>query len=625
MKYPSIVFLSAAVTLFAISGIQDSQAESRTEKPSLRKSHPVSVVEADIYVNRAQTTMRLKCFAEDLELLQGVEALEDGFYDSEELLDATKDHAEYLAQRITIRDSDGNLFKPKVTEIIDIEIPDEGIKAGMLMNYPMGFEIEFKYDRPPEFITVQQNMVAEGALLPSELKILLKQAGSDTPYMHMMKPGAPETFRFDWDKPILSTDASEKEWEVWFEEQREKNLGITSYSSVYSFIYITAYEVRHEVLIPLATLATLMDIERRDESFLDVDEQEAAAKKIEQFFSIGNPVLIDSVEVQPVFDRVDFYGLDLRDFAVQAEKRRISMASGRVGVIMSYSTKGAPTEVEVTWDKFNNAIKSVDTVVFAYDKIEKTQFSMFLENNTFQWIAPARKPLPAIVDVSSTVDLDSLKPSMIQLPLVTTVFIALAVIILVASMMFRLDLRKTSIAGAVLVITGLASFQFLPVEFPNPLAEKPKFELSNEDATQVFAQLHKNMFRAFDYQNESDVYDALAKSVDGELLRQLYLDINQSLKVKEQGGAIARVNEVNLLDGQKSSSSISPDDEMPEFDYACKWNLIGTIEHWGHIHERENKYDANFKIQLKDDAWKITEMQVNNEEQGVVKTSLRKF
>lgn len=175
------------------------------------------------------------------------------------------------------------------------------------------------------------------------------------------------------------------------------------------------------------------------------------------------------------------------------------------------------------------------------------------------------------------------------------------------------------------MITGLGVFRFAAVDIPNPLAEKPKFDLSNEDATQVFAQLHKNMFRAFDYQDESDVYDALSKSVDGELLRQLYLDINQSLKVKEQGGAIARVNEVNLLEGQKSSSSINPDDELPEFEYACKWNLIGTIEHWGHIHERENKYDANFKIQLKDDAWKITEMQVNNEEQGVVKTSLRKF
>jgi hypothetical protein len=368
-----------------------------------------------------------------------------------------------------------------------------------------------------------------------------------------------------------------------------------------------------------------MEIDRRDESFLDIDEQAAAAKKIEAFFSIGNPVLIDSVEVQPVFDRVDFYGLDLRDFAVQAEKRKISMANGRVGVIMSYSTKGAPTEVEVTWDKFNNAIKSVDTVVFAYDKIEKTQFSMFLENNTFQWIAPERKPLPAIVDVSSTVDLESLKPSVIQLPAVTTICIALALLCLIVSYVLKLNLRNASIAGALLVIIGLALFRYIPMEFPNPLAEKPRFELSNEDATQVFAQLHKNMFRAFDYQDESDVYDALSKSVDGELLRQLYLDINQSLKVKEQGGAIARVNEVNLLDGQKSSSSINPDDELPEFDYACKWNLIGTIEHWGHIHERENKYDANFKIQLKDDAWKITEMQVNNEEQGVVKTSLRKF
>ena len=625
MKYPSILFLSVAATFFSIFWANDSQAEPSFPNNARGNAHPVSVVEADIYVNRAQITMRLKCFAEDLELLQGVEALENGIYDSDELLDATKDHAEYLAERITIRDANGNLFTPKITEIIDIVIPEEGIKAGMLMNYPMGFEIEFKYDKPPEFITVQQNMVAEGALLPSELKILLKQAGSDTPYMHMMKPGAPETFRFDWDKPILSTDASEKEWEVWFEEQREKNLGITSYSSVYSFIYITTHEVRHEVLIPLATLATLMEIERRDQSFLDIDEQAAAAKQIENFFSIGNPVLIDSVEVQPIFDRVDFYGLDLRDFAVQAEKRKISMANGRVGVIMSYSTKGAPTEVEVTWDKFNNAIKSVDTVVFAYDKIEKTQFSMFLENNTFQWVTPERKPLPAIVDVSSTVDLESLKPSVIQLPVVTTVFIACALLLLVVSFTFKLNLSKASIAGTVLVIVGLALFRSLPVELPNPLAEKPKFELSNEDATLVFAQLHKNMFRAFDYHNESDVYDALSKSVDGELLRQLYLDINQSLKVKEQGGAIARVNEVNLLEGQKSRSAINPDDELPEFDYACKWNLIGTIEHWGHIHERENKYDANFKIQLKDDAWKITEMQVNNEEQGVVKTSLRKF
>ncbi len=77
---------------------------------------------------------------------------------------------------------------------------------------------------------------------------------------------------------------------------------------------------------------------------------------------------------------------------------------------MSYSTKGPPTEVEVAWDKFNKVIKTVDSVVFAYDKIEKTQFSMFLEDNTYRWNEPDREPLPPITGVSSTIDLEALKP-----------------------------------------------------------------------------------------------------------------------------------------------------------------------------------------------------------------------
>lgn len=593
-------------------------------KTNSNVNHPVSVVEADIYVNRAKTTMRLTCFAEDLELLQGVEAYEDGLYDRDEILDATQDHAKYLAKKVTIRDASGELMTPKIVEIVDVEIPEKGIKAGNLMNHTMEFVLEFKYAQPPEFITVQQDMVADGALLPSELKILLKQAGSDSPYLHMMKPANPKTFQFDWDRPILSKDASEKEWEDWFKDQREKNLGITSYSSVYSFIYITAHEVRHEVLIPLATLATLIEIERADKSFLEVTEQAPAAEKIKAYFSIGNPVTIDSVEVKPVFDRVDFYGLDLRDFAVQAEQRKVSMASGRVGIIMSYSTKGPPTTVEVGWDKFNPFIRSVDAVVFAYEKIEKTQFSMFLPDNTFKWDAPERKPLPTITNVSSTIDIESLKPSLLTLPLVTLGLIGCA---LLAVLSGCLGVKWTSalMFAAVFVLGSLLTTGLVTKEIENPFSKKPTFELASEDAQQVFSQLHKNMFRAFDYHDESDVYDALAKSVDGDLLRELYLKINQSLKVKEQGGAIARVNQVELLDGTKTGTSISTQDSTPGFEYRSKWKLIGTIEHWGHIHERENQYEAEFEIQLRDDAWKITSMKVVDEDQGVVKTSLRKF
>ncbi len=589
--------------------------------------HPVSIVEADVYVNRFKTTVRLKAFAEDLELLQGVEALEDGFYDRDELLDATQDHAQYLAERVEFIDATGQKMKPKVTEIVDIEFPEDSeIRSGHLMNYQIGFTLEFVYEEPPEFITINQRMVAEGALLPSELKILLKQAGSDTPYTHMMKPDQPETFRFDWDKPVLSSEASDKEWEEWFADQRQKTLGITSYSSVYSFIYITHHEVRHEVLIPLATLATMIDFEQAEEYFLDIPEQDAACKKIEALFSVGNEVEIDSVKVKPVFDRIDFYGLDLSDFAMQAERRKISMANGRVGVIMSYSTKGTPRDVKVTWDKFNNAVKTVDSVVFAFDNVFKTEFTMFLEDNTYHWTEPDRPPLPAITGVSSTIDAEAYQRPKLNIPLVSAGISVFGLLILIGNVLVGGRWMVALLAAATCFVIAFFTAPYANHQIDHPFAERKKFDLPETEAEQIFAQLHKNMFRAFDYHQESDIYDALANSVDGDLLRRLYLDINTSLKVKEQGGAVSRIDEVNVIEGQKSDVELDDPDQGPTFGYRAKWDLTGTIEHWGHIHQRINQYDAEFAIELRDDAWKITSFKVVDEPiQGQVKTSVRTF
>ena len=100
--------------------------------------HPVSVVEADIFVTRFKTTMKLRCFAEDLELLQGVEALDDGFYDDEELEEATVDHADFLAEKIELVAAGGDRIPAKVIEIDQFEIPEERISQGELMKYTIG-------------------------------------------------------------------------------------------------------------------------------------------------------------------------------------------------------------------------------------------------------------------------------------------------------------------------------------------------------------------------------------------------------------------------------------------------------------------------------------------------------
>lgn len=596
--------------------------------------HPLSLIEADVYVNQKLTNMRLKMFAEDLQFFQGIEPKESGFYDIEELNQAVKDHAEYLTERITIRDSSGQLLKPKVNDIVGIELPEgeeTQIFDGELMQYQIGYVFSFSHETPPEFLTFQQDVVDDDYLYPAEVKLLLKQAGSETKYMKVMKPGEPETIRFDWDRPPLSEEASEKEWSEWFDEQREKTLGIESYSSVYSFLYITEHEVRHEILIPLASLLTIVDLEREDEYFLDIPEQDKAKENIIEQFSVGNPITIDGVEVQPVFDRIDFYGLDIRDFAMMAERRKVSMSNGRVGLIMSYKTKGAPNNVSLTWDKFSRAITTIESFIFAYDKADRRQFSTYIEDNTFDWQTPGRPPLPEL----STIELNNrFRQPSFSLPVASFICLGSVAILMIPVLIWPVIARYVAFICLALAVAGILLFPFYRYEFQSDefkFLPETKFHDEyvkahvDENADEVFNALHKNLFRAFDYYNEDDIYDALAKSVDGPFLRQAYLDIRKSLEVQQQGGAVSSVDEVNLIEG----SVVEPLPENPVtslgFAYRCKWNLVGTIEHWGHIHQRTNEYDAIFTVEDRDGEWKITSMEVQNQVQGPVKSSLRKL
>lgn len=575
------------------------------EKDAKNARHPVSIVEAEIYVQKHRVIMKLRCFADDLELLQGVSPMKGGLYDPQEIREATQEHARFLADRIDLLDDSGARLKEQIVEITPPEIPPEGMRQNDMMNSFCAFQFEYPLESPTEFLTINQRMLGEGYLFPTEFKLLLKQAGSDQPYLHMLKADIPETFRFDWENPALASSDSDEDWQAWFEKQREATLGITSYSSVYSFVYITNFEVRHEILIPLASLATMIDFERADENYLDVGEQDAAKRKIEKFFAYDNEVVVDGINVKPVFDRIDFYGLDLRDFAMRSERKKINMANGRIGVIMSYPIKTPPTSVEVKWEMFNDAIKIVDSAVFAYDDLEKTQFSMFSDENIYRWTSTERKELPMIANIA----VERLPR---KFPLVSLGLVGLGLIVGAVGLAQK---RSALIASGLLLALAAYPTRHLMIW--------PQEVVSGESSQEIFRQLHQNIFRAFDYHNESDVYDALAKSVDGPLLRDLYLQINERLTLQDQGGAIAKIEQVEFLDGKKLEE-VGSGDELG-FEFRCRWNLVGTVEHWGHIHERTNQYDAKFKVQIRDQAWKITQMQGLDEQQIAAHTRLRQF
>ena len=92
-----------------------------------------------------------------------------------------------------------------------------------------------------------------------------------------------------------------------------------------------------------------------------------------------------------------------------------------------------------------------------------------------------------------------------------------------------------------------------------------------------------------------------------------------------QGGAISHIDEVQYVGGQKTVPNDRSPIPYPGFAFRCRWNLVGSVEHWAHIHQRTNEYDAVFNVELIDGQWKITSQQIVDETQGPVTQWRRKL
>jgi hypothetical protein len=133
--------------------------------------------------------------------------------------------------------------------------------------------------------------------------------------------------------------------------------------------------------------------------------------------------------------------------------------------------------------------------------------------------------------------------------------------------------------------------------------------VSDDDAGRIVNGLLENIYGAFDYREESLIYDTLERSVAGELLTDIYLETRRSLELENQGGARAKVKEVNVL-----ASRQEPLGGEIGFIALCTWNVAGSVGHWGHIHQRINQYEARVVVKALDGVWKIVDLELLQEE-----------
>ncbi|NNK13131.1 MAG: hypothetical protein HKP52_02740 [Desulfofustis sp.] len=167
--------------------------------------------------------------------------------------------------------------------------------------------------------------------------------------------------------------------------------------------------------------------------------------------------------------------------------------------------------------------------------------------------------------------------------------------------------KRTYFAMAVVLVIGaVAAYPSMQISIGGKAVAH---QITQEDAAELIHSLMKNVYRAFDFREEEDVYDKLAVCVTGDLLTDIYLQSRKSLQIEQAGGAQAKVEAVEVLEAAAQESGT----QKGAIDIRTKWSAAGTVGHWGHIHTRKNVYDAIVTIAPIEGVWKISSLELLDE------------
>ena len=353
-----------------------------------------------------------------------------------------------------------------------------------------------------------------------------------------------------------------------------------------------------------------LEVDGKAFRLLDAEQEQRERLAIEAFFKDRNPVTIDGVRVKPILGDMQFM-LALHPI-VQLPHPALPPD---VRFTLKHPTKMPPKRISMIWDAFPPDLREIDrnpeaklevwSELDAYDENRLVFFEV--GEPEFTWHKPNQSAKQRVKPVIASQPVNR-----ISVPLLSLGLIGVWGVVLLG---FRFsgqwpDVRRRMMAITIVpVVTAMLCHNLLVAQVQAPWGTQ--VNLPGEDAAiEIFSSLQANIYRAFDYKSESDIYDVLKQSVDGPLLDRLYNEVYQSLIMRDQGGAVARVQSVDIIDVEVLSSGALPDTDDPAFTVRVLWQVHGAVSHWGHIHARTNEYRADYTVARRGDHWKIIGVEV---------------
>ncbi len=449
-------------------------------------------------------------------------------------------------------------------------------------------EIHYPFEQKPQQLKIVPPLDDNGI---ARVTIGFITYHKSVPVIDFRYLGQPALLHLDWDDP-------------WYTRFDNPNLKRHHKSALMSFLYVEPFEVRHEILTRVKDLEQWMDLGLRGDTYIEIDELEPLKQRIGEFLLTKNPVRIDGEALEPILDRTNYVKVALTGIQLVEKPERLEQATAIVGVILTYLTEQIPQQVTVDWELFNEQIDRVPAT--AIDPAGPLASYVSPDARVLTWTNFLKNyRMPTVDEVDVRGSLGELK-----IPVVTLAGIAIGL-----GLLWQLSRRRRAqqpfravvIGLLATIVASVIAWPYLSVTIKRPAAIAGT--LQDEQAQVLLQALLKNVYRAFDFREEQDVYDKLALSVSGDLLADIYLQNRKSFAVQKAGGAQAKVRDVTIL----GASAERLDEDGLAYGIRGNWTATGTVGHWGHVHVRENLYDAELKVQAVDGKWKITALELLEE------------
>jgi len=331
----------------------------------------------------------------------------------------------------------------------------------------------------------------------------------------------------------------------------------------------------------------------------------AMRQAYEKFLEKLSAVEIDGLAVKPLLGQVQFVPA-----ADALGIPQPGFLPPDVALRIVYPCKGRPKRVAIAWELYPQdpaqaaAGLPAGTILLAeLEAYAERRIVLFTpEEPEVVWHAPAKPVAQRVQPIVATAG-----PRRIAVPVLSlgvVVIWGLGLLTLRWAPVKR-SLRRSAWCSSVVPLALAVYFHNVAVvSLAAPWGTTVRVP-GEQEATEIFTTLQRNVYRAFDYTNESDIYDVLAQSVAGDLLDQVYNEVYQSLILRDQGGAVAHVHSVDVLETKLISTGRLPDSDAPVFRCRCRWQVYGVVAHWGHFHSRTNEYEAVYTVAQLDHTWKI--------------------